>query len=506
MNDNKRILYNTGVIYIKLILGAFLGLFTSRIVLQALGANDYGLYSVVGGIVSFLNIIGATMVSVTNRYIAVEIGKGEAGNPNRIFNTVLAIHIFLAICLLLIGGIIGTYYVNNYLNVQPGKISDALFVLYISLLTTAVSIVSVPYNGLIIAREKFAFATIIELTSILIKFGLVFLLLYSDGNRLRQFAIIMALVTVFCRIAYQAYCHINEREIIKWNFNKRKEEYKSVFSFTGWSLFGAVAYIGKEQGAAIIINYFFGTMLNAAFGLASQINRHAMMFTKGLSQAAVPQIMKSYGSGNTNRSLNLVYAISRISTMIMLIFAVPLTFCMDSILVLWLGNVPEYTTIFSIFMLINTVVAMLGAGFDACIQSTGNIKKNEIYISIIYLSLLPIIFILYKVGLPPYMNVIVLPLLTMAIKIMQLFLMRDLASFSIPTYFKKTFMPSLKVIVLSTIPLVFLRIVFNHSLWQTLIFFIICGVWTVLCVSIWGVKKDEREKLISFALNKIRKK
>lgn len=506
MNDNNRkILYNTGVIYIKLILSAVIGLFTSRIILQALGADDYGLYAVVGGIVSFLNIIGTTMVSVSNRFIAVEIGKGEEGNPNRIFNTVLSIHIALAIGLLLVGGVVGTYYVNNYLNVLPGKIPDALFVLYISLFTTALSIYTVPYNGLIIAREKFTFSSIIDVLHLLLKLGLVILLSYSDGNRLRIFAIIMAIVTVFSQVAFQAYCHIYDRDIIRWKFNKSKEEYQRVFGFTGWSLFGAVAYIGKEQGAAMIINYFFGTILNAAFGLASQINRYAMMFTKGLSQAAVPQIMKSYGSGDTNRSLNLVYVISRISTMIMLIISLPLMFCMDEILVLWLKTPPVYTTIFSVFMLINAVVGMLGAGFDACIQSTGNIKKNEIWVSVIYLSILPIIFIMYKAGLPPYMNVIVMPILTLAIKIMQLFIMRDLASFCIPTYLKRSLLPSMKVIIIATIPLAILRIVLDHSILNTVILFSVCLVWTLVCVAFWGIRKDERERIMSFVANKIKK-
>ena len=506
MNENnKKILYNTGVIYVKLILSAVLGLFTSRLILQALGADDYGLYAVVGGIVTFLNIIGTTMVSVSNRFIAVEIGKGEEGNPNRIFNTVLSIHIALAIGLLLVGGIFGTYYVNNYLNVLPGKTSDALFVLFVSLLTTALSIFTVPYHGLIIAREKFTFASIVELLNLLIKFFLVILLSYSDGNRLRLFAIIMAVVTIFNQVAYQSYCYIHDRNIIRWKFNKSKEEYKSVFGFTGWSLFGAVAYIGKEQGAAMIINYFFGTILNAAFGLASQINRYAMMFTKGLSQAAVPQIMKSFGSGDTNRSLNIVYVISRISTMIMLIISMPLMFCMDEILVLWLKTPPEYTTIFSVFMLINALASMLGAGFDACIQSTGKIKKNEIWVSVIYLSILPIIYVMYKAGMPPYMNVILMPVLTLVIKVMQLFIMRDLASFSIPAYIKKTLLPSMKVMIIATIPLVVLRMVLSHSIINSVILFSVCLIWTVVCVAFWGIRKDERERILSFVTRKIKK-
>ena len=506
MNDNRKIVYNTAVIYIKLILSAVIGLYTSRVILQALGADDYGLYSVVGGVVTFLNIIGTTMVSVSNRYIAIEIGKGEDGSPNRLFNTVLIIHIVLALCLLIIGGAVGTYYVEHFLKVLPGKIPDALFVLYVSLLTTAISLYTVPFHGLIIARERFTFVSIVEVLTLLIKLGLVLLLTLSDGNRLRLFALIMALVSILTQVAYQLYCFKQDRDIIRWKPNKQKEDYRGVFGFAGWSLFGALAYVGKEQGAAMIINYFFGTILNAAFGLASQINRYAMMFTKGLSQAAVPQIMKSYGAGDSTRSLNLVYTISRISTLIMLIIALPLILCMEDILVIWLKNPPEYTTIFSVFMLINAVVSMLGAGFDACIQSTGKVKKNEIYSSIIYVSLLPIIFILYKLGLPPYMNVVLLPILTLAIKMMQVIIMRELTKFSIKTYLKRTFWPCALVILISFLPLFFIRNHWGHSFFATLAFIIVAIIWTVSCVAFYGVTKEERKRILSFVSKTIKLK
>lgn len=502
MNDNKRIVLNTGVIYIKLIFSALIGLYTSRVILQALGADDYGLYSVVGGVVTFLNVIGTTMVSVSNRYIAVELGKGNDGNPNRIFNTVLVIHLILAVGLLIIGETLGLFYVNNYLNVIPDKIPDAQFVLHVSLATTALSIITVPFNGLIVAREKFIFTSSLELGTLLMKLGLVIMLSYSDSNRLRLFSLIMALVSILTQVAYQSYCHIKDKEIIKWKVNKNKEDYKSVFGFAWWSLFGAIAYIGKEQGAAMIINFFFGTILNAAFGLASQINRYAMMFTKGLSQAAIPQIMKSFGAGNSDRSLNLVYAISRISTLIMLFVVIPLCLCMDDILVIWLKTPPEYTTIFAVFMLINALVSMVGAGFDACIQSTGNVKKNEIYSSIIYLGLLPAIFIMYMLGMPPYMNVVILPVLSLGIRAMQIILLKKMTSFDFSTFCKKSLMPSLFTLMVASIPLIGIRFMLGHSLVETFIMIIISVMWSLASVAMVGISKDERAKILGFIKSK----
>lgn len=503
MNDNKRIVFNTGVIYIKLIFSALIGLYTSRVILQALGADDYGLYSVVGGVVTFLNIIGTTMVSVSNRYIAVELGKGENGDTNKVFNSVLVIHLILAVGLLVVGELVGLFYVNNYLNVLPEKIPDARFVLHISLATTALSVITVPYNGLIIARERFVFTSVIEITTLLMKLGMVILLAYYGGNKLRLFAIIVGSVSVVTQIAYQTFCHIKDKEIIKWKLVRGKENYKSVLGFAWWSLFGAVAYIGKEQGAAMVINYFFGTALNAAFGLASQINRYAMMFTKGLSQAAVPQIMKSYGAGDSGRSLSLVYAISRISTLIMIIIVVPLCLCMDDILLFWLKTPPQYTSVYSVFMLINAVIGLLGAGFSACILSTGNVKENEIYSSIIFLSIIPIIFVMYKMGLPPYMNVVVMPFLTVALLIMQILLLRKMTSFSLATYCKKTLIPSLLSIIAAFLPMFALRQIFGHSIMATLIFMIISVIWSVVAIMFLGIRKDERQRIINLVKAKI---
>ncbi len=502
MNDNKQIAVNTIVIYIRLIASAFIGLYTTRLVLKALGADDYGLYAVVGGIVSFMNIIGTSMITATNRFISVELGKGSKGDINKIFNTVLLVHVLLAILLVLAGETIGVYYVNNYLNVAPEKLSDASFVLQLSILTTAISIISVPYHGLIVAREKFIFASSVEVLSLIVKLGLVLLLAFSDGNKLRLFTLIMLLVTLITFTANIIYCKIKNPEIIRFYLNKSKSDYKNVFSFAGWSLFGATAFVGKEQGASMIINYFFGTALNASFGLASQINRYAMMFTKGLSQAATPQIMKSYGANATERSLFLVYTISRVSTLIMLVIVVPIMLCMEEVLVLWLKTPPDYTTIFTQFMLINTLVTMLGAGFDACIQSTGDIKKNEIITSLIFLSILPIIFLFYKLGFPPYMNVLILPILSMGVRIMQIFILKHLTKFDFILFCKESLYPSLVTMGISIIPMYILKHVIGHSSAATIALFIGSIIWIILCIYFFGLKQNERNMIASMISNR----
>lgn len=503
MNDNKKILLNTGVLYVKLFLSTIIGLVCSRIILNALGSSDYGLYSVVGGVVTFLNVIGTTMVSVSYRYLAVELGKGNLGNANKVYNTVYIIHLVLAVCLILIGETFGSYYINNILNVVRGKVADAQFVLHVSLVTTAISVMSVPANALIIAREKFLFTSLTEIGVAVMKLGLVIALGYYLGNRLRAFAIIMAVVTLVTRVAYVVYCRRKESAIIKWHFNKCWNDYKEIFSFAWWSLFGAIAVIGKEQGAAMIINFFFGTALNAAFGLASQVNRYVFTFTNSLNQAAVPQIMKNYGGGNQERSLSIVYVITRISTLILLVMVIPLLFCIDDILRIWLKEVPEYTTIFASWMLINGFVMVLGAGFDPCIQSTGNIRNNEIGYGLINLALLPIVYILYKMGCPPYTNVVVLPFLSVITRLFQIYIMKRQTEFKFNTYFKKSILPSFSTLVVATIPLFALRLLWGHSIMHTICFVAIGVCWTAISILLVGTQKNEKQMLLLFLKTKI---
>lgn len=506
MKDNKKILYNTGILYLKLILSTIIGLYSSRLVLKALGVDDYGLYSVIGGIVTFMNIIGTTMVSVSYRYIAVELGKGDSGNPNKIYNTVYVIHLVIALFLIIVGETIGLFYIDNYLNVDSCKIPDAEFVLHVSLLTTAVSVMSVPSNGLIIAREKFLFTSVTEICVSVMKLFFVILLGYFMGNRLRAFALIIAVLTIATRIAYVIYCKRNDAAIVKWKFNKCWSDYKEIFSFAWWSLFGATAVIGKEQGAALIINFFFGTALNAAYGLASQVNRYILTFSRSLNQAAVPQIMKSYGGGNQDRSLNIVYAITKITTLIMMVFIIPLVLCMEDVLTLWLKEVPEYTSIFATWMLINGFVLALGSGFDPCIQSTGKIRNNEIGYGLINLLLLPIIGVLYKLGYPPYINVIVMVFLSFCTRLFQIFILKRLTDFEIKKYLTVSVLPTLWTVVIAVVPLFFLRVIWGHRVWQTLVFIIICLLWTLISIWIAGVNKNEKSMILSFVKKKISNK
>lgn len=504
-SNNRRILLNTVFLYMKLIINMVVSFVSARLVLSALGAEDYGLYNVVAGFVVMLNMLGTSMVATSYRYMAVEIGKKEYGDPGRIYNTVLVIHLLLAALLVVVGETLGVYYIDNYLNIEPNRIVDARFILHLSIVTTALSVVTVPVNGLLIAKEKFLFLSVAETVNLLIKFGLILLLMKMSGNRLVYYAIFLAICQVLLPVTYQIYARVSFREIIRWKFNRIREDYKGIISFAWWIMLGAVALLGQVQGSALIINFFFGTILNASFGLANQVKVAVLQFTSTLRQAAIPQIMKNQET-NEKRSISLVYAISRYSFLCMSVLVIPIMPNIDGLLRIWLGNPPEYTGIFIVFMLAGGLVSNLGAGFDASIQATGKIRKNQIGYCLINLSLLPIMYIMYKMGFPAYVNVVVMVLLSIITVIFQCHIMATISSFSLKEYFRLTIMPSLKVVIGSAPALYVFHFFIPQGNIATMLFMTGGVVWTLTAVYLWGTNEEEKNIIKKLFIKLIKRK
>jgi len=311
----------------------------------------------------------------------------------------------------------------------------------------------------------------------------------------------MLIVTLLTSLSYWIYCSVKYPKVVKFKFNPDINDYKGIAGFTGWSLFGAVAVVGAHQGAALVINYFFGSLLNAAFGLATQVNRYVQLMTNSLNQASVPQIMKSYGAGDEERSLDIVYIISRYSTLIFSIIAIPIILCVDDLLGIWLIKVPEYTNIFVIFMLINAMVGILFSGFDPCIQSTGKIKENEIGYGMITIAILPIMFILYKLGMPPYINVIVVPFLTIGTRLFQIYILKKETKFDLYIFFFKSIVPSLLTLVVAFVPLYGFKMIWFHGKMATILFVVIGALWAAVSIFLVGLTSSEKQNIITFVRN-----
>lgn len=491
MNENKRIAINSVIIFIRLVVVSLIGLITSRLVLQALGADNYGLYNVVGGIVTLLNVVNTAMVSTTYRYIAYEMGRKEGGNTNRVFNTSFAIHAAFAIFIILLGLPIGQWYVSNHLNVVEGSLPDAHFVLLVSIITTALNTAVVPYRGLMTAYENFHIPALFDIICQSVKLGAIFVLLYASGNKIKIYSLIMLGYNVLEAAMYLTYCFRHYLETIRFKLYHDWILVKEMFSFSVWILIGAGASVGKTQGSAMIINYFFGTLVNAAFAIANQVENVILMFSRMLNNAAVPQITKNFSGGNQQRSVKLASYISKYTFILMTLVAFPFIMEMDFILGIWLKDVPEGSKAFCQLMVLGGLIGCMGEGIPALTQASGKIKYFQVILSSITLLGLPISIVCYKLGAAPYSILLVFCLISFVNAIVRLLLLNiilkiDIKYFITTSYFK---------MVLISIPLIIAFLFYNPSTFsvpQHLLGLVLMELFLVSDIIILGTDKEER--------------
>ena len=495
---NKRIAINTLIIYIRMAAVTVIGLFTTRYVLQALGVSDYGLYNVVAGLIAMLNVISTAMHTTTRRYINVEMGKPN-GNLNKIFNISLLLHIGFGLFVFFLAETIGLYYIHHYLNIEPGKLSDALFVFQISTVISVIGLMNVPYQGLLSAYEKFAQIAIIDFLTALFKIPLVIGLIYYPGNSLRFYAIGMCLMSLISFLLYTYACYKQYKAVVSLKFYKGRSLYREILVFYNYTALGAFAYIGRSQGATMLINYFFGTIVNGAFAIAYQIENYVIMLVNNLSTASEPQITQSYSSGDVKRSFSLAAEINKYSIYIMLIIIFPFYINIDFLLTTWLGQVPETATILCKWILISLLVRSLSSGIPPLIQATGKIKWFQIIGGILLILGLPISYIGYKYNFAPQFIIVIFTIMDLINRIFSLILLRKLIKFDLIDFIKKVYLPVIKIV-----PFAFFFILIYHFLKintyisaQAYIFKIVISFsYIIYIIYTIGLSKKEKQILI----------
>lgn len=327
-SSNKRIAKNTLLLYFRMVLIIIVGLYTSRVVLNTLGVSDYGIYNVVGGIVSMLAFLNSAMVAASQRFISFELGTDDSERLKKVFCTSVSIHIVLALIIFLIAETLGLWFVNTHLNIPAERMGAANWVYQCSILTLMLTVVSVPYNSCIVAHEHmkaFAYVSILEAV---LKLLVVYLLLVGAVDKLVLYAILVAAVAFVIRIIYGIYCKRHFEECT-YRFVLDRKLFKEMFAFAGWSIIGNLGFSMKDQGSNIILNLFFGTAVNAARGIAMQVNGIISNFSNNFTMALNPQITKQYAAGGTKASMELVYLGCRFSFFLLLMIVIPVFINMD---------------------------------------------------------------------------------------------------------------------------------------------------------------------------------
>lgn len=446
-NTNKIILRNSVVMYIRLIAVTITGLLTTRFALQALGVDDFGIFSVVGSVISFISIINTIMLTTSRRYMSVAIGKGDVIEANKTFNVNLVVHIGIALFTFLIAYPAGFWYINHFIN-YDGDIGKVQLVFLVTVIGSVFSFVGVPFGGLLHAKERFPVASITDIISHTLKLGVAISLVYFINNKLLVYSITISLLSAAPTVVYWLYCRKNFPEIVKWCFVKEKRRYLSVFAFSGWVAYGAVASVGKQQGAALLVNAFFNTAMNAALGIANSINSMLQLFANNISSPMSPQITKSYVSGNRTRTDELLVMSTKFSFMALLVVSSPFIVNCEWILQLWLGRVPDYAASFIMLLIIDALVTSLTAGISNVIFASGKIKAYQIIINTIRLLAILGAYFLLKAGGEPatlFYSYIAFNILA---AVSCLLILRGTLNYSLKSLLLKSYLPCLYVTLL----------------------------------------------------------
>lgn len=496
-NTNRAIALNSIILYIRLIINLVCSLFATRFSLAALGVSDYGLYAVLGGIISFMSILNTIMVATTNRYISVAIGKGDVIEIREQFNVNLFIHIFIALITLVIMIPLGEWYVYHYVN-YDGNMDVASKVLLISLVGSVVSFISVPYNGLMMAKENFITFCSVDVIAHILKLLVAYLLIDNFENKLLIYAGSLAFLTALPTLIYYVYCNVKYREITQFTLVKDIDKYKDVLSFSVWVGYGAIASVAKTQGAAVIVNMFFNTIMNTALSVANTVNSLISLLSQNVSQPIAPQLMKAYAAGNSSRCDELLVLSTKFTYLISFLVAMPLLLETEWVIKIWLGEVPAYSVVFCRLLIIDTLVTALNSGISNVIFASGKIRAYQIIINTLRLLSLVAAYFALKYGLPPQSLLIVYIAFSVIIFFSTQLVLHKTLNYDNMILWKHSYFPSFIVTIVSLSLLLF--DVNCHPFINLLIY----AFSVLLIILLLGFSTDERRQLFSWLKNLIK--
>ncbi|MDR2407198.1 MAG: hypothetical protein LBE13_03680 [Bacteroidales bacterium] len=483
------------MLYIRMILITFLSLYTSRVVLNELGIEDFGLYSIVGSVVIFLGFINISMSAASQRFLS--FSKGIKVDDNSTFNSVFLAQLVICIIILILGETAGIVYIENYLNVSSEKTGIAHTVYQFSLFSFIIKSLTVPYNATIIANEKMSAFAMLSIVEVILQLIAVLLLKIVTGNKLIIYAALMFIVVFVIQICYIIYCRCNFMEC-KFRKSWNKSTVLHIFSYSGWNLLGSFSAVTIDQGVNMILNSFFGVVVNAARGIAFQISAAISSLSGNFQQALNPQIVKSFAQEDFDKMHNLIMKGTLFSFYLLSVLSIPVIFNMHSLLELWLGKVPEYATFFCQLILVNALISALSGPLLTGAMSSGNIKKYQIIIASINLLNFPISVIVLKIYPNPYMTAYVMIFVSIIAFMARLSLVSKMISLSKKSFCMKVIFPILRSVI-TTILLIVCLFYFAHfgSSTISLLFKVfMCFVISTIIVFTVGITKKERQLLI----------
>lgn len=498
--NNKKIIKNTIMLYIRLIIVMGVSLYTVRIVLEILGVKDFGIYNVIGSVVLMFGFLNSALTSSTQRFLIFQLGKNDMVELSKAFSISLIIHIGVAVLVFLFAETIGLWFIENKMNIPENRMAAAYWVFQFSVLTVMISFIQVPYNAMIIAYEKMSFYAYISIVEAILKLMVIYLLAMVSFDKLIGYAGFVFCVSVLILLFYYAYCkkHYTESSFL---FVWDKKVFKAMLAFSGWSLLGSFAWVLMNQGINIMLNIFFGPIVNAARGISMQVNTAVGSLINSFRIAVNPQIIKMYSSDNVDEMKHLSLLSARYTFYLSLLIIVPLFLEIKTLLNIWLTEVPEWTVSMSKLILVLTLITNIDMSFGIVFQAIGKIKENQILSGITYMLVVPIAFFLTSAyNLDPtavyYVQIVAATLSSFLFKV---YLLNKLADISLNDYFYKFLFPIFKVVIFT----LFFGYILEAFEQQLLINILVSCFIVISAVLFLDMDKKMRDKVLKTLVDRL---
>lgn len=503
--DNRTILRNTSLLYVRMLFILIVGLYTSRVLLATLGVVDFGLYNVVGGVIVLTNVLTASVGSAGVRFLTYYLGEKDFNYLKLLFGNLLTVYVVLAIIVFVLGETVGLWLVMEKLSIPSDRYNASMWVYQLSIIAAMVNIISLPYNSVIIAHEKmsaFAYITIID---VILKLLIVYVILIIPYDKLVTYAILILFIQVLDRIIYGVYCTRNFAEVHSRPL-RNVVLLKKIVSYSFWATIGGVGYMGYTQGLNILLNIFFGPTINAARAISVQVETKSKGFSENFQLAVKPQIIKNYASKNLKRVRQLMALSSKFSFFLTLLIALPISFEINNVLTFWLDNVPQWTGEFVMITFAITAIRVLADPLFQVIHAEGNIRNFQIVEGGTLILILPICYILLKFFyVSPIIPYYVLFILELVAQCVRMAYALPIAEYRLIDYVREIILPTMCVLLISIMILLFLKkempLLFSNFMGGGIISFII----TALSIFFVGCNKRERGAMISKAISLIKK-
>ena len=500
--NSKRVAKNTVILYVRMIFMMLISLYTSRVILATLGVEDYGVYNVVGGMVSMFGILSASLSTAISRFITFSLGKGDKEELQRIFSTAIIIEVGLAIIIgLLIEGI-GVWYLYNKMVIPEGRLTAAFWVLQCTVLSFGLGLFSVPFNAEVIAHEKMDTYAYFSIADAVIALLIVYLLRIIPADKLVLFALLNVSATLLTRIVYALYCRFTFEEC-RFRLKLEKKLLKELGGFAGWNMLAQGAWILNTQGVELLVNSFFGVAVNAARGVAGQVNGAVGKFAGNFMTAVNPQITKTYAEGNLAAMHTLIFRATRLSMFLTALFAIPIIIETPYILNLWLETVPDRAVLFTRLVILSSLVSQVGVTLVTAQLATGNIKRYQIIITLCGIWVLPLTWVTYRLGFSVEWSYYIFIFVYFALIFIRIHLVKDLIQLPVKEFFLRVLF-KIAIVLLASLPLpILIHYLLPEGLLRLITVLAVSACSLGVFVYFLGTEPVERTVLKDFVKNKL---